>query len=664
MDILYLILFIFFSGLSFTIPGFLILKTNSLSLNILETLTLSTVVGFVSFTLTSYILIILNISFMLIPIILISLIIFVWALLKRKITFKTPRFNVSRLWVCMSFIVFILGIAGQLAIIAPSGRLQNHDLVFWSAHGRDGIWHIALIEELKKSYPLQNPIFAHEKLVNYHFFSDIPSAMFSKYFMLSPLDLYFRFFPLLFSILLGAASWMLGQKIGKTSAAGLWASIFTYFTGSFGYLITVFRDHSIGGETLFWSSQIQSSIGNPPQITSLIILLVFLYFFYALTENRTKLFYAVCVLMLGTLIVFKVYAGIVALICVLAISVYQLLIYKKVYFFGIFIPSLILSLALYLPNTAGSASFLIWEPWWFVRTMVVGTDKLNWIDLELRRQTYIYEGNWKRVLQVELTAFLIFVFGNLGTRFVGFWFLAKNFRSNIGSPFIQLITLMIVTSFILPLLFLQKGVAGNTIQFLQYYLLLMGILAGVSVSKFLQYIKHVGVTVFVITVIIVSSVPTQIGLIYMFYSRPPYAKISITELEALRFLKDNASKDAVILSPPFQKYLKVGGPILPIWAWSDTAYVAAISGRRSYLADTEQVDILGYSLDQRFQVVARIFSEQDPAKLNQILSKHRIDFIYLPKALKINLPPEIANQVFFENSEIQILKVSDLVFGS
>ena len=102
-------------------------------------------------------------------------------------------------------LIFTLGVIGQMLVIAPSGIYLNGDLVFWSSHGHDGLWHIALMEEYNKGYPLQNPSFAGDKLVNYHFFSDIASADFNHYFKLSALDLYFRFFPLIFSILLGSS---------------------------------------------------------------------------------------------------------------------------------------------------------------------------------------------------------------------------------------------------------------------------------------------------------------------------------------------------------------------------------------------------------------------------------------------------------------------------
>jgi hypothetical protein len=101
---------------------------------------------------------------------------------------------------------FIVGVIGQLLIIAPSGINIDGNILFWSAHGHDGVWHLNLIEELKKGSPFQNPSFSQQKLINYHFFSDIPISDFSLFFHFSTLDLFFRFFPLLFSCLLGLTS--------------------------------------------------------------------------------------------------------------------------------------------------------------------------------------------------------------------------------------------------------------------------------------------------------------------------------------------------------------------------------------------------------------------------------------------------------------------------
>lgn len=124
------------------------------------------IVGFVLFTLISYLLIVLQAPFLIIPITLLAIIAGAKPLIK---TFRQIGIKFNKITVLTLF-VFIVGIAGQMLVISPSGVFKSGDLVFWSAHGHDAPWHIALMEEIKRGYHFQNPVFAGEKLVNYHFF--------------------------------------------------------------------------------------------------------------------------------------------------------------------------------------------------------------------------------------------------------------------------------------------------------------------------------------------------------------------------------------------------------------------------------------------------------------------------------------------------------------
>src|SRR3989344_2598626 len=387
----------------------------------MEKILMGGIVGFVLLTPLSYIFIVLNIPILIIP----------TSILLLAFTFKPFITEVKRIKIKFSFqtviisIVFVLGMAGQLAIIAPSGTFQNGDLVFWSAHGHDASWHIALMEEIKEGYPFQNPVLSGKKLVNYHFFSDILPAMVSKYLPISNLDIYFRIFPFFYSLFLGASVYFLTKKITNSFSASIWATIFTYFAGSFGFILTYIKNKSIGGESIFWATQPQSSSGNPPQIISNFLVLTALYFLITFLQRKTKLNFAICVLLFGTLSAFKIYAGVVLLIALGIAGVWQLIREKSFQLLLLTILSGILAAILYLPNTFSSTSFLIFEPWWYIRTMIVEPSRLNLIDWELRRQTYIYEHNWKRVIFLEGLGFLIFFFGNLGVRFVGLWDLLK-----------------------------------------------------------------------------------------------------------------------------------------------------------------------------------------------------------------------------------------------
>jgi len=625
----------------------------------MEKILMGSIVGFVAFTSISYILIVLNVPFLIIPFTVLG-VVFAYRPLVGTVRQIKFRWN-AQTWLILA--VFVIGILGQLAVISPSGVFQNGNLVFWSAHGHDGVWHIALMEEFKKGYPFQDPSFAGEKLVNYHFFSDIAPAMVSKYLPISDLDLYFRIFPLIYSIFLGASAFYLTRKITNSFSASLWATVFTYFAGSFGFIVTYLKNKTIGGESIFWATQPQSSSGNPPQIVSNFLLLTSLYFLITyLQKKKSKLMFAICVLLIGTVSAFKIYAGVVLLGALGIAGLWQLI---RDHNFGLLLITFfsgILAALLYFPNSSGSTSFLIFQPWWYIRTMVVEPSRLNLIDWELRRQTYISVGritSYLRVIQLEGTAFLIFFFGNLGMRFLGLWDMVKMSKNSLKNYFNLMFVLIIVISLILPLLFLQKGVASNTSQFLQYFVLLFGILAGITTAKILSKVKT-PIRIIVTALMILMTIPTQAGLLYEFYGplnhpRSPFAQITKEELIALKFIKENTADSDVIITPPYNQYLNLGGSTPNIWDWFDTSYIAALSARRTYMDDYEQADIMGYDYKPRLEIKKIIFESDNSTEVKAALAKTNANLIYFPIAEKpkVNLN-EIGLSMVFENQSVQI----------
>lgn len=604
------------------------------------------IVAFVFFTLISYILILLNATLLTIPILLICSVLIAKPFVRtvKEIDFK---FSFKKLAI---LVVFILGIAGQMAVISPSGTFKNGDLLFWSANGHDGAWHIALMEEFEKGWPFQNPIFAGERLVNYHYFSDILPAILNKYLHISGLDLYFRIFPFISSLFLGASVYFLTKRLTKNPSAPIWATIFTYFAGSFGYIVTYLKNGTIGGESIFWATQPQSASGNPPQIISNFIFIAAIYF-YLLFKNKKgsktkKGLFAISVLLFGTLSAFKVYAGVTALLALGILGIWEFIKKREVETLILTFLSGALALLLYLPNTSGSTGFLIFEPWWYVRTMVVEPSRLNWLDLELRRQFYLDRGGIKSVLRIieyESVAFLIFFFGNLGMRFLG---LKSFFKTHL------LLKIIITISLIFPLLFLQKGVASNTSQFLQYFVLFFGILAGIQVSQISVKIRY-----YLAFIVVLLMIPTQVGLLHEFYSRPAFAKISAGEMEALNFIKSNTSESSVIVTPPYNQYLNLGGTTPNIWDWFDTSYVSAFSGRRTYFDDYEQVDIMGYDWRERLETKKVIFSNDNPETAKFYFTKTNADILYYPKPLRPKANPEdMGFTLLFENQDVEIWK--------
>lgn len=654
IQILLGVIFLFISLVSFSFVGFLILKKLKLNLEEgMERFVLSSVLGLVLFTIAAYVLAFFNLRFLMWIFPIFGFYIFVTQRKSLKSLF--PKIT-SKLFFLT---VFLIGVIGQVAVNAPSGFPYQDGVYFYSSHGHDGVWHLALMQEMQKSgFPFQNPEYAGYKLQNYHFFADLLMSEFSRLFYFSNLDVYFRFMPIVFSVLMGLSAFIFVREWGRSEKAGIWAMIFTYFAGSFGYLLYIPTHKALGGESIFWVSQTQSVLGNPPHAAAFVILTTFLFCLLKYMHTKQSGYFLLCAFFGGAVIEFKVYAGVLLLGGLFVLGIADL--FKKSYkLLLLFFLTLFIALIIYLPNTANSEEFLVWEPWWFIRTMVVATDRLNWLDLELRRQTYVAENNWKRVIQLEGTAFLIFLFGNLGMRALGFWTIFKQVKNNIFKNQFDLFYLSIViASFFIPVFFLQKGVAWNTIQFNQYFLLLFGFLASIAVSGLMYKLKNNYLKIAIVIFIIILAIPTQLGLLLQFYLNKPLSKVSNNEIQALDFLKKQ--EEGIVLVAPFNKYKRdlYKDPPIPIYAWYDTGYVPAFSGKRTLISDYEQVDIMGYDAENLLKEREKVFESKDPKIVNEFLKKHHVNYIYFAWDQQFATDSATINMdLLYENVHAKVYKV-------
>jgi hypothetical protein len=661
MNPIWILPFALFSFLFFTIPGILTLEISKTEFGFWQKIFLGTVIGYVIFSLVSYLLLVLGLGILIIPFFILTDLYFFK--LFRKSLVVGPILKGKKLLIVI--LVFAIGIIGQLLIISPSGWNVNGDLLFWSSHAHDASWHFALMNEIQKmsfGSVVQNPEFAGAKLVNYHIFSDIAPAIFNKYLFIPQIELYFRLFPLLYSILLGTVAYFLGKTLGKSFSAGIWSTIFIYFGGSFGYIATLIQHKGIGGESIFWGSQIQSAIGNPPFIAADIILITFLYLFYRIQEKNNKTLFFISAMLLGSLAVFKIYASVVMFFALGIAGAWEIVRERKFRIISLIIPSGIISAILFLPFYGQTSSFLILQPWWYIRAMIADPSRLNWIDLELRREFYVARGGIKsilRIIEYEGIAFSIFFIGNIGMRFIGLFDLIKSAKTFFKNYFNQVFILMTLLSIVFPLLFLQKGVAGGTANFLEYFILGFGFFAALTVARLMEKIKSNVLKWGIGLIIIILAVPTQAGLIYQFYSRNPFAKISGAELTALNFVKNNTDKNAVILTPPYDPNLDLKDPVPNIWDWFDTAYVSAFSARRSYFDDYEQVDIMGYDYRSRLAVKQTIFESSDINLVKEKIKETNAQILYFPKILRPVIDLTKAGLIkIYENSEVEVWKIS------
>ncbi len=490
--------------------------------------------------------------------------------------------------------------------MVKSGWVYPYGMGFWGANGHDGIWHLSLIESLARG-SLAAPMFSGEIIKNYHLGFDLILAGLHRLTDVPVVNLYFHIAPPILAALIGWLTYRLTRN--------LWSVFFVYFGGNWAWILGK-------GESTFWSQASISTLINPPYSLSLIVILVGLIM---LSKKRHLL----AGLIFGLLVQIKIYA---AILVIAGLGVAAI---KNRHLLKTLMITLLVSLPLYLITNRQSASLIVFQPGWFLETMMALSDRLNWPRFYAAMTNYRAAGNWLKAALAYAAALAIFVLGNLGTRLI---FLARKLN--------LFYTTVIVLGVILPMLFLQSGTPWNTIQFFYYSLFFAGLLAG-------EYLKIVSWKLKIALVLL--TLPTTFITLRDVYlpSRPP-AMISRSELEALRFLRSQPS--GVVLTPVVNPN-PYAPPPRPLYLYESTAYVSALSGQPVYMEDEVNLNITAFAWSARRQEILDLFAQTDPQIASQFLTANNIRYLYLPQVASVRprlSETDLGMIKLFENSQVAI----------
>ncbi len=548
-----------------------------------------------------------------------------------------PMNKIVRYW--KHILVISLGTIIWSLTMVRSGLLYYFGFGFWGANGHDGIWHLALARSLA-SGNFENPVFAGETIKNYHIGFDLFLALLHKLTGISVSNLYFQILPPLFALGIGLlVYWFVWSWRGSKTEA-LWATMFVYFSGSFGFLVTLLRDGVITGESMFWSQQAVSTLINPPFALSLIFILSGL-----IALQKKNLFFSI--LFFGLLIQIKAYAAILVLGSLAITCIYAYYILHTTYYLRVFLGSLILNLVLFAITKNDGLSTFVWQPFWFLETMMSYSDRLGWERFYSAMTTYKMGHIWFKGILAYLIAFIIFVVGNMGLRIVGFLYLIK---VKIELVFVFIISIM-MSAMAIPLLFVQKGTPWNTIQFFYYYLFFFAIFAGISFSRIKLNIKYY--------IFIFFSLFSVWSTLQHYLPKMPQAIVSAEEIVALTFLEEQPG--GIVLTYLFDSdkaKVENANPPRSLYYYDSTAYVSAISGKKVFIEDEVNLNIMGYDWRKRRNQVAWFISNLDPVAGKDFLKKNKIKYLYLVKEnsplvgelLKLG-PSDLDLKKIFENKK-------------
>jgi hypothetical protein len=291
---------------------------------------------------------------------------------------------------------------------------------------------------------------------------------------------------------------------------------------------------------------------------------------------------------------------------------------------------------------------LEFKPFWFTHSMIESLDKFYLPKLASFR---FNQTNFLISVILEVGLVFIFLIGNLGTRFLGFFTLfSKKVKKEIND-FDKLIIFIFIFSFLIPLFFVQKGTAWNTIQFFYYFLFFANFYFAQFLSKL--WSKHK----ILVSILLLMSCLTSFSTLKDYFGNPPPSCLPNSEIEALIFLKNQ--NDGFVLTYPYNKYKKdkMTTPF-PLYAYETTAYVSAFSGKPTFLEDEMNLDITGFDWKQRRTDEEKFFTTTDKFFTRGFLVNNNINYIYLVDDQNFSLSTfDLQINEIFNNSQVRIYKV-------
>jgi len=530
-----------------------------------------------------------------------------------------------------------------LSVVARSGWVGDYGLGLWGPNGHDAIFHLSVISSLKDSLTnLSHPQISGYLLQNYHLAFDYLTALLARLFNLPVLNLFFRLLPLLLGLGVIHFFTRLLHRWGYSRRAINLSLVFSFLTGSLGFLFYIFRGQPFAGESLFWSNQSVSFFLNPPFALSIFLLVLFLYFFECYQQQPSKKLFLFLILTGGLLAQVKVYGFL--LLCLALLLTWQIKLLLGVGLVG---------LLLTLPTLGLSSSPFVFAPLWFPRSMFAAQDRFNWQRLVEAWQVYEAQGRFLRLALVNLFAVFAFLIGNLGVRLLG---LKKMFSSK-KTLSQKIVTVIVVAGIFIPLTFIQSVNPWNTIQFLYYSLFFLGAFTAKQVTDKMVKKTNFCAAIYLVFILL-FTLPTTIGTLRDYFTQLPAARVSFTEMRALDLLSQQ--QPGIVLSPLYSSSLSRAYPSpKPLYAYTSTAYISALSGQPEFLADTINLDITGFDYSQRAKDVYRFFSTEDVDWAEQFLVDQHISYLYLTPQVSLGFDvDDLCLTKLFDSGEVNVYKVT------
>lgn len=553
--------------------------------------------------------------------------------------------------------VFLVGIGTTVQILQMigTGLVQTDGMRFFRVHAQDGIFHLSLIASMMRKFPPIEPGAAGLAVVNYHYWSDMVLAEFSRLFQIPVHTLFFQLTPFFVSILTALSLIALVRYLSKSEEVSLsrnwqrFALFFLYFGSDIAYLFML-KLHGIWG---FYTSGIDNGATqflNMPHVFAKWIFLVAVLLLLKWRDEKKLSLGLVCGLLAGVLFGMKIYFALLFVVIYALFGLWELIRIvrsRKIseffsqYLIVSFFTSL-LGLAIYLPPNQGSGG-LGWYPLEWVKLML-SRENLDWTDLSIRRALAQYYQNQTKIILFDIVAITATLLSIHGTRLLGFLFVPRNGgRTHKLFWFSSLIASVLFT--FLGLYTLQKSGAFNVFNFFASSMTLLAIFSARVLAEFWESKKiFLRLAVLAVCILTIPRIVFETGKILDSYAKnTDVTLITKDEIDALSYVASNSGPDAVIQSHPDNALD------------AHTPYVSYFANRESYIAGANVLETHNQPTKDRLTELRSIFTQSDPQAFHDALARQKIQFLYILKGEKLPVEPAQAGiRVVYANKSATV----------
>lgn len=627
---------------AFFVPGDLLLRPFLLS--VFQRLVLGSVVGMVLWSLFGLLFGFLDIrwfSYLYVPAAFAA-----WVKLNNVFRFKLKNIHLLKVDFVDLGLIFGVIVLNLSAVWFIGVRDASGGMFFCCRGVPDAIYHLSLTNQVLHRFPPYEPGMSGALVKNYHFLSNLVVADVARVFRINIAPLQFRYFTLFVTLLLVGSAYVLSQLLGLKKTFARWLVLFLFGSGDILYILLWLRGKGFNFDVTILDDATKLLAG-PPRAFSILIFFSGLCLMVFWIKRRDLYSGLLTAILMGSLIGFKVYTGIFALVGLSFLGLF-FLVRREVKMILPVVGTIILAAAIYLPFNRGAGG-LHFNGFWRFEDFMVHKD-LVLSRFELARLIFLHEKKFIIVSLFEMLFIFLYFFFLFGTVNLGLLQSKKSLSLFPKEINIFLVSGLLVT-LVIGSFFYQTTGGANTVQFIIGAFIIGGVYSALFCYHILGKIRFpIGIMLILLVVILTCARAIHEDITnFSSITKSEGFKLLPEEVAALSYLRDKTPKDSKILLSEWMSEEEI------------FLYVSFLGDRPMYLAGAGVLRDHGLDTKRNKAEVSAIINSNDYLDVYQKLKNNQINYIYLPVDMKLaagdNTP--LLEKVY-SNEKIRILKFNNL----